>query len=50
MASSAKTVKEYRNTGFGAIIRYFTHQGIFDVNIEMLDAFVSEQRECFERG
>lgn len=47
---SAKTVKEYRNTGFGAIIRYFTHQGIFDVNIEMLDAFVSEQRECFERG
>lgn len=48
--ASAKTVKAYRNTGFGAIIRYFTRQGIFDVNIGMLDAFVSEQRECFERG
>lgn len=47
---SAKTVKEYRTTGFGAIIRYFTRQGILDINIGMLDAFVLEQRECFERG
>lgn len=48
--ASAKAVKEYRTTGFGAIIRYFTRQDVFDVNIDMLDAFVSEQRECFERG
>lgn len=47
---SAKAVKEYRTTGFGAIIRHFTRQGISDVNIEMIDAFVLEQRECFERG
>lgn len=48
--ASVKTVKEYRTTGFGAIIRHFTRQGIVDVNIEMLDAFILEQRECFERG
>lgn len=46
---SAKAVKEYRTTGFGAIIRHFTRQGIVDVNIGMIDAFVLEQRECFER-
>lgn len=47
---SAKAVKEYRTTGFGAIIRHFTRQGIVDVNIVMIDAFVLEQRECFEQG
>ena len=45
-----KAVKEYQTTGFGAIIRHFTRQGIVDVNIGMLDAFILEQRECFERG
>ena len=48
--SSAKTVKEYRTTGFGAIIRHFTRKGVMDVNDEMLDTFVLEQREHFERG
>lgn len=48
--SSTKTVKEYRTTGFGAAIRHFTRQGILDVSAEMLDAFVLEQRELFERG
>ena len=33
-----KAVKEYQTTGFGAIIRHFTRQGIVDVNIGMLDA------------
>ena len=47
---SAKAAKKYRTTGFGAIIRHFTRQGIVDVNIDMLDAFILEQRECFERG
>lgn len=47
---SAKTVKEYRTTGFGTIIRHFTRQGIFDVNIGMFDTFILEQRKCFERG
>lgn len=35
-----KAVKEYQTTGFGAIIRHFTRQGIVDVNIGMLDAFI----------
>ncbi len=48
--ASAKTVKGYRVTGFGAIIRHFTRQGVMDVNAEMLDAFVLEQREHFEQG
>ena len=47
---SAKAVKKYRTTGFGAIIRHFTCQGIVDVNIGMLDAFILIQRECFEQG
>ena len=47
---SAKAVKEYRTTGFGAIIRHFTRQGIVDVNIGMLDAFILIQRKCFEQG
>lgn len=38
--ASAKTVKDYRTTGFGAIIRHFTRQGVLDVSAEMLDAFV----------
>lgn len=46
---SAKAVKEYRTTGFGAIIRHFTRQGIVDVNIGMLDAFILIQRKCFEQ-
>lgn len=48
--ASSKAVKEYRTTGFGAIIRHFSHNGIVDVNIGMLDAFILNQRECFERG
>lgn len=48
--ASAKTIKGYRNTGFGAIVRYFTRQGVMDVNDEMLGIFVLEQREHFERG
>jgi integrase/recombinase XerD len=48
--ASAKTIKGYRNTGFGAAIRHFTAQGIFDVNDTMLDSFVLEQRKCFENG
>ncbi|MDD2268328.1 MAG: tyrosine-type recombinase/integrase [Eubacteriales bacterium] len=48
--ASAKTIKGYRNTGFGAAIRHFTAQGIFDVNAAMLDSFVMEQRKCFESG
>jgi len=48
--ASAKTIKGYRNTGFGAIIRHFTRKGVRDVNDEMLDTFVLEQREHFERG
>lgn len=48
--SSAKTVKVYQTTGFGAIIRHFTRQGVLDVTTEMLDTFVLEQRERFERG
>lgn len=47
---SAKTIKGYRNTGFGAIIRHFTRKGVMDVNDEMLDTFVLEQRKHFERG
>lgn len=48
--TSAKTVKGYRNTGFGAIIRHFVSQGGLDVDAAMLDAFILEQRERFERG
>ena len=48
--ASTKTIKGYRNTGFGAIIRHFTRKGVMDVNDEMLDTFVLEQREHFERG
>jgi hypothetical protein len=48
--ASVKTIKGYRNTGFGAAIRHFTAQGIFDVNAAMLDSFVLEQRKCFENG
>lgn len=48
--ASEKTIKGYRNTGFGAIIRHFTRQGVMDVSAEMLDAFVLEQREHFEWG
>ncbi|WP_053956311.1 tyrosine-type recombinase/integrase [Inediibacterium massiliense] len=47
--ASAKTVKEYRTTGFGAVIRHFTRQGVLNVSAKMLDAFVLEQRELFER-
>lgn len=47
---STKVLKAYRTTGFGTIVRYFTHQSICDVDIAMLDEFVLEQRECFERG
>lgn len=47
--ASAKTVKEYRTTGFGAVIRHFTRQDVLDVSAEMLDSFVLEQREFFER-
>ena len=49
-SASTKTIKGYRNTGFGAIIRHFTRKGVMDVNDEMLDTFVLEQREHFERG
>lgn len=48
--ASAKMVKEYRTTGFGAAIRHFTQRDVSDVNDEMLDTFVLEQREHFERG
>lgn len=48
--ASAKTIKSYRTTGFGVVIRHFIRQDILDVSAEMLDAFVLEQREHFERG
>ncbi|EBP4342177.1 tyrosine-type recombinase/integrase [Salmonella enterica] len=48
--ASAKTLKVYRTTGFGVVIRHFIRQGIMDVSAEMLDAFVLEQREHFEQG
>jgi len=48
--ASAKMLKEYRCTGFGSIIRYFSQRGAFDVNAEMVNVFVLEQREKFERG
>ena len=48
--ASAKTVKGYLNTGFGAALRHFAGQDISDVNAETLDMFVLEQRERFERG
>jgi integrase len=48
--ASAKTIKGYRDTGFGTITRYFTAQSVFDVTIEMLDAFLLEQRAYFENG
>jgi site-specific recombinase XerD len=47
--ASAKKVKEYRTTGFGAALRHFTGQGVFEMDAEMLDSFVLEQRERFER-
>jgi site-specific recombinase XerD len=47
--ASAKKVKEYRITGFGAALRHFTSQGILEVNAEILDSFVLDQRGCFER-
>ena len=47
---SGKTLKGYRSTGFGAIIRHFMKQDIFDVTSEMIDAFISEQRKGFEQG
>lgn len=46
----ANTVRTYRFSGFGTIVRHFTGQGITDVTNEMLDAFVLEQRACFESG
>lgn len=48
--ASEKTVKGYRNTGFGAIIRYCKQRGTFDMSAEMLDNFVLEQRAKFEQG
>lgn len=48
--ASVKTLKEYRQTGFGAIIRYFSRQGSLDVSADMLDVFVLEQRKQFEHG
>jgi site-specific recombinase XerD len=48
--ASEKTVKGYLNTGFGAALRHFTNQGISEISAEMLDAFVLEQRGCFEQG
>lgn len=47
---SAKTVKGYLNTRFGAVLRHFNSQGVSDVSNCMLDAFVMEQRVRFERG
>ena len=49
-SASAKTIKEYRETGFGVAIRHFTARGTIDVNAAMLDAFVLEQRKCFDSG
>ena len=40
---SAKAVKEYRTTGFGAIIRHFTRQGISDSHTL---AYPREFRRC----
>ena len=48
--ASAKTLKGYRNTGFGAIIRYFSHHGTLDVSASMIDGFVLEQRRQFDKG
>ncbi|MEG1924887.1 MAG: site-specific integrase [Ruthenibacterium sp.] len=46
--ASAKTVKSYLNTGFGAVNRYFAKKGIFKITNEQLDAYVLVQREQFE--
>lgn len=48
--AKAKTIKGYKDTGFGSIVRHFKTRGIFDVNVEMLDAFVLEQRAHFQQG
>ncbi|GHV28259.1 hypothetical protein FACS18948_6920 [Clostridia bacterium] len=48
--ASAKTIKGYRCTGFGAALRYFAGQGVSVVSSEMLDAYVLVQRELFENG
>lgn len=48
--ASAKTVKGYLNTGFGAAIRHFAGKGITEVSAKMLDSFVLEQRTQFECG
>jgi site-specific recombinase XerD len=47
--ASAKKVREYRTTGLGAALRHFTSQGVLEVSAEMLDLFVLDQRERFER-
>jgi site-specific recombinase XerD len=47
---SKKTIKEYRVTGFGSIIRHFNRLGVHEINAEMLDSFVLEQRVKFEQG
>jgi hypothetical protein len=48
--ASAKTVKGYRATGFGAFVRYFSEHSSLDVTTKMLDAFVLEERKRFENG
>ncbi len=45
----ADTIKVYKRSGFGSIMRYFAGQGITDVTAVMLDTFVLEQRACCER-
>lgn len=48
--TSEKTLKGYRNTGFGCAIRYFRANGVAQVDDTMLDTFVQEQRALFEEG
>jgi site-specific recombinase XerD len=45
----ANTIKVYKRSGFGSIMRHFSGKDITDVTAEMLDTFVLEQRACCER-
>lgn len=48
--ASNKTYEAYQTTGFGVILRHFTALALTNVDSAMLDAFVVQQRELYERG
>jgi len=48
--TSEKQMKIYRTTSLGGALRYFEQRGISEVTSEMLDAYVLEQRKCYENG